>query len=308
MDFARNPAGADVVPDWLATFGAARMAPRWLLVDAALLDGKRFLALASSLSWSVSNAMKGSALEAFGAEAPHLVALPNDSGDAEKGLTRFLAIAPTSPAFSLLESSSSVADLTRLFGYLAQARIDGDLPLHCRFADSRVLPQLLHNLSPAQRSRVAADVSAWAWLDNLGAVQAWRRAAGNEPASSIDRASSLELDKLQFAAMLDASEPDTMFSLLIDNTPELVPSQGRGEFRDRLSKILGRASARHLVTPNDRLQFAILSLSCGDAFHEHADLQPTWFAIEEQDSTLVEQMKQWSDEFWARLQNREAVR
>jgi hypothetical protein len=153
---------------------------------------------------------------------------------------------------------------------------------------------------------VSVDVSAWSWNDHLGVVKTWL--PGSSGATAADTASHLELDKVQFGAMLDASEPDMMFSLLLDNTPELVPAKSRGHFRDHLSQILIRAGWRCLTSPDDRLQFTVLSLSCGDAFHEHSGLQPTWEAIARRGATLVDEMKKWSDELWEQVQNREGAR
>jgi Domain of unknown function (DUF4123) len=308
MDFARNPAGTTVLRDWVETVDSSRGAPLWLLADTALLNGTRFRELISSLRWAVSNVLQGSLLEAFGAHAPHLVALPTETNSVIAGLERIVSLDPLSPAFSLIKSAASRTQLSRLTDYLAQARIDGDLLVHCRFADARVLPQLLQGLSVEQRSRVSVDITAWSWLDHLGTIQNWNAGDGATPDSAEpDSSPHLELDKSQFGAMLDASEPDTTFSLLMDNTPELVPSHGRGQFRDHLSQILARASMRCLVAPNDRLQFVILSLGCGDAFHDHRALQATWLAIAQRGATLVDEMKGWSDELWDQLQNRKPV-
>jgi hypothetical protein len=99
-----------------------------------------------------------------------------------------------------------------------------------------------------------------------------------------------------------------MFTLLLDNTPELVPASQRGQFHQILAEALAGATTRKLQTANDRLQFVILSLSCGPGFHLHADLAATWAAVKDRSTTLSDQMKQWSDELWTSLQSSTSVR
>ena len=132
----------------------------------------------------------------------------------------------------------------------------------------------------------------------------WQRRSGLDAAPlALDGALNLELNSEQFSAMLAASEPDTVFHLLLDNTPELVPKTDRGNFHDQLQRILGVANKLKLTTPNDRLQFSILSLSCGEDFHARAVLTPTWRAIAFGGSTLEAEMKKWTDAVWDDIQS-----
>ena len=303
MEFARNLGSGTESNEMLAVFDATNAKPLWLLVDAALVDEKRLQALAASLNWEISNALQGSPLEPFGAQAPQLLAMPRDRQSAADGLQRVMALNPQAPAFSVVESKASRAELSGLCAYLAQVTVDADMLVHCRFADVRVLPQLLRTLSAAQSLRVSALVDSWCWQDHLGKVGRWRSNSETAVASQADASLHLAMDKTQFSALLDASEPDTVFLLLLENTPELVPHLDRGPFRDRLSRTLARADLRHLTSPNDRFQFAVLTLSCGEAFDEHPALQPTWSAIEQRSRTLVEEMKDWSDSLWDQLQS-----
>jgi len=302
MEFARNPVNLGESNDLLAAAHAHRTAPLWLLVDAALVDEKRLQSLAASLNWDVSNVLQGSPLEPYGAHAPQLLALPMHIEPAKLGVLRLMALNPQAPAFSVIESAASPAELSRLCAYLAQVTIDDDLLVHCRFADVRVLSQLSRTLSPSQLLRVSTCIDAWYWQDHLCTVQRWPPAVESTAMAQADASQHLSMDKMQFAAMLDASEPDTVFLLLLENTPELVPHTNRGQFRDRISYLLARADLRHLTSPNDRFQFAVLGLSCGDDFDEHPGLQATWSAIE-RGQTLVEAMKDWSETLWDQLQS-----
>jgi Domain of unknown function (DUF4123) len=303
MKFARNPSNDQAVLDLLAAT-APLSAPRWLLIDPALLDGQRLKQLFAMTGWPTHNTLAGSPMEAFGDKAPQLVSLPSDTEQAHVAVRRLMALNPVASAVSLVTSRAALSELQQLFGYLAQARIDGDLQVHCRFADTRVLPHLLAALAAPQLARVSKEILQWVWTDHLGRAARWSAKAAATDAAALDLAPQLELDARQFSTMLDASEPDTVFSLLVDNTPELVPAQNLGDFRDELSTILKQATTRRLTTPNDRWQFVVLALSCKHAFDDHPGLQTTWQAVAK-GATLVDQMKLWGDELWAQLEGRQ---
>jgi hypothetical protein len=302
MKFARNPSNERLMLEHLAEVPPLASA-RWLLIDPALLDDERLKRLLTMTGWPTHNSLAGSPMEAFGDKAPQLLSLPSDAEHAHAMLRRLMALNPLASAVSLVTSSGSLSALQQLFGYLAQARIDGDLQVHCRFADTRVLPHLLSTLSAPQLAKVSKAIQQWVWTDHLGQAASWSAKTIVADVAAPDMAGQLELDARQFGAMLDASEADTVFSLLVDNTPELVPPKNLGDFRDRLSTILERATARHLAAPNDRWQFAVLALSCRDGFDDHPGLQKTWLAVAE-GATLVDEMKLWDDELWARLEGR----
>ena len=301
MDFACDRGNSRIAPDWLASLGPASEAPRWLLVDVALLPDKPFRALVSAHQWSAHSVFEGTALEAFGDCAPQLMPMPTDPYGAAAKLQKMMEIEASAPAFSVFESSSTRAELQRLFAYLGSAQIDGDLQMHCRFADTRVLPQLLRVLSSTQSQRVARDVQLWSWVDHVRAPMMWRPNARDSDPVDPSEKGDLSLDREQFTDMLRSCEPDTVFWQLLDNTPELVPETGRGAFRDHLQQILSRADTLHLETPGDRLQFAILSLGFGDGFYKQPILTTTWRAVAS-GALLEREMEKWEDDVWAVLE------
>lgn len=303
MDFARNPAQAEALHSLVQGQAPSDGAGLWALVDTAVLDRHELDRLARALGWTLFNALAGSPLEVYGSHAPVWIELSPPSSTTVQDLTRLLALDAAAPALSLVRTQHGLDALRSLSAYLSRARIDGDMLTHCRFADTRVLPVLLKTLAASQQHRVAHAVQSWGWIDQLGQGMQWHAAQQDTTVLHVDGSEFLELDASQFAAMLDASEPDTMFALLCDNTPELVPAEGRGDFRELLAAVLGRADQRQLTAANDRLQFIVLSLSCGGHFHDAAELQDMWCEIAQGQTTLVESMKRWSDTLWSRLQS-----
>lgn len=303
MEFARNPVSADTFDEALSPETVQQhTGSLWLLVDVALLPSGAASGLSARLRLPLRNALQGSSLASFGEHAPHLLALPHQTQHRREVLERFVALDSCAPAFSIIASAADESELIELCGHLALATIDGDLRVHCRFADTRVLPNLLGCLLPIQAARIARCVHQWRWLDHMAARQLWQPSQVNgESAAAPSDQTGLALSPLQFSTMLRASEPDTLFQLLWDNTPELVPKSERGAFRNQLQRILHRADTFKLITPNDRLQFAILSLSCGEDFHDRAALKPTWQAVAA-NSTLEAEMKSWTDAIWDAIQ------
>ena len=301
MKFAREAAGEHAALDMFGRSAVHASPDHWVLVDAALLDERIVRRVSASSSLTMSNALRSSPLAVYGSRAPQFAHLPRNRELALNLVRRFIAIDARAPAISIVCSTSSSEALERLFSYLAQATIDGDLPVYCRFADTRVLPRLLAQLSGKQAARVSLDVRSWSWVDHLGNTESWQFSR-DVPSCETDGDPHLSLSTLQLHAMLDSSEPDTMFDLLLDNTPELVPAKDRGHFRDRLSRILRSADARSVDKPNDRFQFVILGLGLGEAFCANADLTTTWRAIAAKQTTLVDAMKTWDADFWKRLE------
>lgn len=273
----------------------------WLLIDAALLDPARLASVLRRNGWQHVNALAHTPLAAYGAQGPQLLELPPDDEVRAEGLRRLATIDPAAPAFSWLASSHSVAHLQACFGYLAQARHDG-LKLHCRMGDVRVLPTLLATLSEPQTQRVAQAIAQWQWFDRSGAsVGNWLAAAEAEGAA--DAGDHLELDATQFAALLDASEADGIFAQLLETVSQLVPQTGRAAFHQRLQRALEVATRLHVTGNPDRLQFVVLSLTCGDNFYQHPDLPDTWKAVA-QGASLSSLMKGWSDALWKALEGK----
>lgn len=273
----------------------------WLLVDAALLDPARLASVLRRNEWSHVNALANTPLEAYGARGPQLLELPLDDEVRTEGLRRLATIDPAAPAFSWIASSHAAADLQACFGYLAQARHDG-LKLHCRMGDVRVLPTLLATLAVPQARRVAQAISQWQWFDRSGAVVGnWLAADGKDDVA--DARDHLELDASQFATLLDASEADGIFAQLLETVSQLVPQTDRAAFHQRLQRALAVATRLHVAGNPDRLQFVVLSLTCGDDFYQHPDLSDTWKTVA-QGSSLSGLMKGWSDALWKALEGK----
>ena len=276
----------------------------WLLVDAALVEFHLISSLAGNWNWPIYNVFAQSRLASFGAQAPHLIELPRDVDETRSKLAKLLRAHSASPAFSWLSSQQPADRLCEALAHLGLVRIDGDMEVHCRFADTRVLPALWAALSEEQHAALSERIEAWGCCDRTGHPMALATKSAEVLPAASPFAGTLELDSGQFGAVLDASEPDTIFSAFLETTPELTADRRRSDLYRTLTQALVRATELHVTQAPDRLQFAVLSVYCGEDFHRLPALAATWHEVA-QEASLKELMKAWTPEIWSALEPRE---
>ncbi|WP_411834241.1 DUF4123 domain-containing protein [Pseudoxanthomonas mexicana] len=275
----------------------------WLLMDLALMDHAAVASFARHAGIGLKNAFAGSGLAAFGDKAPHFVKLPDDAASRHAIARKFIRLAGNATAMSWLRSEKPERMLQEIFAYLAEVRVEERrMPIHCRFADTRVLPELLQVLSVEQRRRVKCVVESWSWIGRTGELRSW--GGGSEGPGEKDESPVLRLSIEQFRRMQRAAEPDAVFLMLSQKTPEIVPQSEYGGFHARLCGLLDAADGFGVKAAKDRLQFVVLGLTCGEDFHAVPELQPTWRLVSGQGASLHDLMQGWSDSLWQRLDAR----
>nr|WP_198044528.1 DUF4123 domain-containing protein [Cupriavidus taiwanensis] len=303
MDFAvdvlKPEAAAAQIAQWQSTQDGLA---QWLLIDAMLVDFARIRAIARMNGWPIHNVLASSRLSAFGDMAPHLIELPRSDANLQARVGQLIAAGAAAPAFSWLSSSKRAEEVCQTLSYLAMAQVDGDMELYCRFADTRILPELWRTLTDSQRLRVMQNIASWSCLDRENAPRRLSPDVANSN-EVADQHEFIHLTSGQFATMLDASEGDTMFSLLLDTTPELAPVEHRGKFHATLMGYIDRAAKLGIKAPVDKLQFIVLSLTCTETFSRLPELADTWRRVAGGES-LKECMTQWSDAIWNVLEGK----
>ncbi|QNK67115.1 DUF4123 domain-containing protein [Variovorax sp. PAMC26660] len=301
LEFATDPIDPSSLAQAVQELTVAQPSLRaWLLIDAALLEPERLASALRRNEWTYVGALATTPLAAYGTQGPQLLEIPLDDDVAAEGIRRLVSIGPEAPAFSWLVSNQPIKNLQACFGYLAQARQDG-LKLHCRMSDTRVLPALLATLSGSQTGRVAQTIAQWQWFDRDGTIVDWLAPVSEDGIS--DTGDHLELDALQFSSLINAAEADGIFAQLLETVAQLVPRTGRALFHRQLQGTLGHATDLGVTGNPDRLQFVVLSLTCGEDFYKHPALSDTWQSVA-QGASLTALMKDWSDVLWNALENR----
>lgn len=300
---ARNTVNQDAIAQACASIAA--VSADWLLVDHAIVGAQRAHATGLALGLQAVPVLSGTPLAAFGEHGPHLWPLPVDVDDALlHHIRRWLSLEPTACGLSWVNGRQGPQALAKAIAYLCLVTADDDTRLHCRAADMRVLPGLLPVLSPQQRSRVDTAIGAWGFFDERGHPRLW---AADAPDAAADPSPHLHLDKRQYAQVLQSSEPDIVFGLLQDKAPEVVPQSQLGDFRQRLAQFIATAAPYGVAETLDLLQFCVMSLTLGEAFHRHPALADTWKATRDGQKGLQAAMESWSDSLWNQLESEAAI-
>lgn len=272
----------------------------WMLLDCALLGQSAVTDFIKHIGLTLENVFSHSELQAFGSYAPHLVRLVGDAESRRRCMEGVLMRAGNAPAVSVLRGIGALGDLQRLFSGIAKIQVENrQAAIHCRFADTRILPSLMQTLTRSQTSRMAGIVDGFACFGRSGELLVWY--FDDLQRSPDEDEGALRFSVEQFRAMQRAAEPDAIFLMLTQKTPELVPKGGLAAFHARVEAVLQTADSFGIRQSKDRLQFVVLSLACGENFHAVSELQPTWNAIAAQGASLLDLMQDWSDAVWKEL-------
>jgi hypothetical protein len=154
-------------------------------------------------------------------------------------------------------------------------RLDVRLPegeeVLMRFFDARVFEALVQVLSPEQHTAWLSPASHWWYVDRLSQLQAHEGAPGVHEVDPLKQ--MLRLDTQQFAALLDATEPDQVAHLLRQRMSETflrIEPQGRHAFVLRHMR-RGRREWG-IEAPNDLAIYCGLALLHGEDFAA----RPAW--------------------------------
>lgn len=98
------------------------------------------------------------------------------------------------------------------------ARLHDGEEVVLRYFDARVFEALLQALSPTQRTAWLSPAHRWWYVDRAGLLQT-RDGSPSVPEADL-LTEMLQLDAAQFAALLDATEPDQVANLLRQRMPE----------------------------------------------------------------------------------------
>lgn len=268
----------------------------YALLDGGMLE-RANLARLRQVGFDLQPALAGSPLEVYGDQGPLLWSAGTASA---ADLGRLLLRTDGVPGLSFIASRVDRAVLCKRLTWLAMTHSDDSPPMHCRFADTRVLPSLLGRLAIEQRTVLAQDVAEWAWVARDATLQI----KTFSPAETADTSAAKErfkLDAAQFAAMLADAEPDMVFQMLDEKMSDLIPDAPPHEVHARLTRLLGAARGHGITDLPDLFQYAVVGLSTTDQFDQHPTVQETWRRLKNGDGRFGELAEQWPAKVWQQL-------
>ncbi|PJJ96082.1 hypothetical protein CO611_09170 [Lysobacteraceae bacterium NML03-0222] len=298
----------------LPTSSAIEQAAQWLannsksngfmLVDSALLDISMLDRIIGRSGLGAESAYANSPISGFSEYAPRLFELNGKEEAAIKMMRSLLSERSGVAALSLITAryGQTMRQIQEICSFLARVAVnDNSRPLHMRMADTRVINNLFEVLSPSQMDVVAAKIHQWGWFGRDGQWQSRTLQGSGKNSENISLQAPMRLTGSQFRELQRLSEADRFFAIIDKRFPELFPDKNFAEFHAKLQGLLDAANRYQVHHPDDRLQFVVLGLKCGENFYLHPRLDTTWQAVVRGERLLF-QMRHWDDELWADLE------
>ncbi|HPR08199.1 MAG TPA: DUF4123 domain-containing protein [Denitromonas sp.] len=282
---------------WLEHCAGTAYQP-YALIDMSQLDDTARRGLMRA-SWTSTAMLDGSRYAAYDELGPRLFPLANADAVC---VARLLSVTDRRPALSVIELPvrNGSAELGTLH-WLADAQTADGTRLYCRFTDTRILPEVLGILDPAQKTRLARAARRWAWVARDGTLQTTNIAPADTAEPSDDE-TSIHFNDAQFAALMQATEADTLFDILNDNAPKTIPTAEPAELWHRLNVLLGIARTHGITDAPDQGQFIFLAWHVSEHFHTLPALAPSFDAIRRGTLRFPDAVAHWDSDIWNQLE------
>ena len=263
----------------------------------ALLDGSMFsqhdIKRLATASIHFSPALLGSPFENLELQGPLFWSM-NESDPKKQSI--MLRHTDGIPALSLIATAKPIESLRELLVWLAVAHTQDEQKLHCSFADTRVLPSLLHCLKPDQFGRLGQSMGEWLWITRAGGIET--RPFPDQAKQATQENDAFQLDVGQFDFMLASAEADMVFQMLAEKMPDLIPDMPPHEIHARISRLLDTARSHGITDLPELFQYAVVGLSTRDDFDTHPAVRNSWERIRREGLSFSTLAEQWPEAFW----------
>lgn len=204
--------------------------------------------------------------------APLLVAWP-ESGVNARMDTEILQMGAQRPGVSLLWSVLELDELAKKLRafHLAKVPEQGGCEILLRWYDTRILPALLALLLPAQRAAMLEGVQRLQYFDRYGDLREWELEAPVD--GGLPGLPPLRLDERQYAALLDACEPDVAIAQLRRVIPDEVRQVPYRSLYPFVAHHMQDTIAHGVDQVDDHVQYLLLALYTSGACRAHPAVQ-----------------------------------
>lgn len=225
---------------------------RWLIAPLTkLLDARYRRTLPPQSLYA------NTALQEFGAAAPHLLTSPDGDAEPLAWLNHLFAACGNKPMLSVIASPLRAEELVRHMRPYLIAMTADTVEWPVRWGDTRVLPALLDGLTEVQRGHFLAPVARWWSPARDGGLLRWDGVAELPGAAGFDK---LPLGDEVFANLVDTAEADSVLAKLYDSQPDLLVADSPAECHARVTRHLRVASANGIHAAPAREHFSALAL------------------------------------------------
>lgn len=160
--------------------------------------------------------------------SPLLVELPTSPEGRRQAIAYLLKQCNGQPMFSILSSPLTFTQLVAHLAHFTRIRLPPDEQEYLlRFADTRVVPTVVHGLAPAQRSQMFRPIHFWLYLDREAK---WTGILG-EGTTDIAGGPLLTLSEAQLDAFERATMPDNFIAQLREEFPDFAATEPLAQYR-----------------------------------------------------------------------------
>jgi hypothetical protein len=172
-----------------------------------------------------------------------------------------------SSSLLLLASPLPLQELTRRLAVRLDAMLPDEMNIMLRYFDPRVFEQLVQALLDEQRRTFLSVAQQWWFVDRRGQLQG----VASEFSEVDVFEAPLKLNATQESALIDASEPDQVASLLHSTVPEEYANLPRPERHDFILRHMAAARLLNVQVTHELALYCALALLHGENF---ATLKP----------------------------------
>jgi hypothetical protein len=167
-----------------------------------------------------------------------------------------------SSALIILDSPLPLIGLQRRLVKRLDIKLTDEMDAMLRFFDSRILAQLRENLSPEQAAAFFGVASSWWYIGRDEKLAQF----DSEFTSSDNNVLPLKLSAKQEFALIEASEPDQVLSLLNNQTPHLLKEMLPAKRHNFIVGCIKEAKTLGLDAPVDFFLYMAIKCIKGDIF------------------------------------------
>lgn len=271
--FAVDPVDPALTESFLAHWHKARKlaagARLYALIDAAF-DEQGVAEHIQRQQGDAISLYAATDLEKHVGVSPWLLELSGDAPDVLASEVKELAdLRGTRPMLSFVATARSLQALQQHYRPFLRAVVDDELPLLLRFADTRIIEALGDVFTPQQSNAfLPGDIGIWLP----------RRRQGDSASSPIDRTRPITaltgpvtFDTTQFAALLEAGEPDLVIHNLMRSNAQRFGSVQPSKVYDFIAGQLQRARAHDLQDMPNLETYCLTAWTTHPRFDEQPD-------------------------------------
>lgn len=204
--------------------------------------------------------------------APLLVEYP-EAAPPPKLVTEIEALASSKPAVSFWWSALDLEALAQHFHafHLVKVPEKGGREMLLRWYDTRILPELLSLMTPAQRAVFLDQVQQLHYYDRFGERQEWLFT--DAPLEGLPALPPLQLDDAQYARLLDACEPDVAIAQLRRVIPDEMCRLPYRVLHPFVALHMQDTVAHDVDQVDDHVQYLLLALYTSGGCRNHPAVQ-----------------------------------